>query len=103
MENHKINCSVRGGTSLSFRQLLLGLGLVGAGMLVGAGTLPPSEAWGEVRATPPPKAFESGGQISVPILRDISATLHQMDARLSRMETVAKLLQAELLAEQHTQ
>jgi len=70
---------------------------------VGAGTLPPSQAWGEVRAEPPPKSFETGGQLSVPILRDISATLHQMDARLARMEAVAAQVQAQLLMDQHTQ
>jgi len=34
----------------------------------------------------------SGGQMSVPLLQDISATLKDIDGRLSRMETVAKQL-----------
>lgn len=78
------------------RYALVGLGLIGAGVFVGAETLRPSEARGEVRAGPPPVAFESGGQLSLPILRDISATLHQMDVRLARMETIAKQVQKDL-------
>ena len=52
-----------------------------------------NQAHGEVRGTPEPPAFQTGGQLSVPILRDIAATLHQIDARLARLETVAQKLQ----------
>ena len=36
------------------------------------------------------RAFQAGG---VPILKEISATLRQMDMRLARLETVAQKLQ----------
>jgi hypothetical protein len=38
-------------------------------------------------------AFQSGGQQSVPILREISSTLRQIDSRLARLELVAQKLQ----------
>lgn len=43
----------------------------------------------EVRRSPTPQAFLSGGERSLPILREISATLKQMDARLAKIEKVA--------------
>jgi hypothetical protein len=52
----------------------------------------PTIAWGQITTTPQPQHMQSGGQMSVPILRDISATLKEIDGRLSRMETVAKKL-----------
>jgi hypothetical protein len=67
-------------------------------MLTGSVAFPPAEARGEVRAGPPPKAFESGGLIGVPILKEIAATLHTMDARLAKVEAVADLLESELRA-----
>jgi hypothetical protein len=78
----------RKGLRRAIAALMLGcVGLV-------AGTLipPPGAAWGEVKPQPPPQAFQSGDQLSVPILRDIAATLHQIDGRLSRLETVFKEL-----------
>ncbi|HEY7688279.1 MAG TPA: hypothetical protein VH835_06280 [Dongiaceae bacterium] len=59
--------------------------LVSAGMIVGA-------AVGEVQPTAPSQHFQSGGQLSVPVLKEIAATLQQMDARLARLETVAQQL-----------
>jgi hypothetical protein len=103
MENHKLIRTPSKGVYITFRHALVGVGLLGAGLLVGAGTMPPSQAWGEVRIAPPPKSFETGGQLSVPILKEIASTLHQMDGRLARMETVAKQLQTQLLLDQRTQ
>jgi hypothetical protein len=74
------------------RVVLAGLLLIG-GMIAGAVVSPSNEAHGEVRGTPPPQAFQTGGQLSVPVLKEIAATLHQMDARLARLETVAQKLQ----------
>jgi hypothetical protein len=68
--------------------------LLGAGMAASTALLSSNEALGEVRGTPPPPAFQSGGQLSVPVLKEISATLHQIDARLARLETVAQKLQS---------
>ena len=75
-----------------WRTIVVGIGLLGAGMF--AGELLPSAgtAWGQGQS-PPVEHFQSGGQLSVPILKDIANTLHQMDARLERLEAVAKQLQ----------
>jgi hypothetical protein len=52
-----------------------------------------NKALGEVRTGPPPTSFQSGSQMSVPILKEIASTLHQMDARLAKLETAAQKLQ----------
>ena len=67
--------------------------LLVAGMAAGTALQTSNTALGEVRTGPPPAAFQSGGQMSVPILKEIAATLHQMDGRLERLEMVAKKLQ----------
>jgi hypothetical protein len=69
--------------------------LVAGGVLVGANLSTTNRALGEITAMPEPPAFQSGGQQSVPILREISATLHQMDARLARLEIVAQKLKTD--------
>src|SRR5947207_15759033 len=76
----------------SWHKLLIGLALAAGCMLVGAAIPMTNQALGEVRAgAPEPAAFQAG---SVPVLREISATLHQMDGRLARLETVAQKMQA---------
>jgi hypothetical protein len=71
----------------------IGLALVGAGVLAG-GTIPSVKlAHGELRSGAPPQAFQSGAQLSVPVLREIAATLQQIDSRLARLEKVAQQLQ----------
>ena len=65
-----------------------------AGMTLWAAIPPTNQAQGEVRATPEPQSFQTGGQLSVPVLREISATLRQIDGRLARLETVAAKLQS---------
>jgi len=62
--------------------------LVSAGVVVGNIFQTPNMAQGQDR-TPPPATFKSGGQLSVPILQDIAGTLHRMEERLARLETVA--------------
>jgi hypothetical protein len=101
MENYRLIRTPGRGAWITFRQLLIGAGLVCAGLLAGSGTYPSSRAWGEVQIAPPPKSFETGGQQSVPILKEMAATLHQMDARLAHMEAVARLLQDELQLGKH--
>ena len=103
MDNYRLIQATNRSVWDMLRHALLGVGLLGAGLLIGAGTMPPSQAWGEVRVEPPPKSFETGGQMSIPVLKDIAATLHQMDARLARMETVAAQVQAQLLMDQRSQ
>ena len=72
----------------TFHQLLIAVALVATGVLAGAVVPPPRAAWGEVSVAPPPVAFQSGSQLSVPILKDIAATLEQIDGRLARLEAM---------------
>ncbi len=74
------------------RYLLCAMALVGAGMFIGSNVTLPSLAWGQIITTPQPQHMLSGGQMSLPILQDISATLKEIDGRLSRMESLAKQL-----------
>ena len=76
------------------QRILLSMALVASGLVAGAAVSTSNEAHGEIRTTPTPQAFQSGGQLSVPVLKEIAATLHQIDARLARLETVAQKLQA---------
>lgn len=76
----------------SLRNCLCAAALVGAGMFIGANVTMPTIAWGQIVQTPQQQHMLSGGQMSVPILQDISATLKEIDGRLSRMETLAKQL-----------
>lgn len=78
-------------------------GLLAAGMVAGTAIQTSNTALGEVRSGPPPTSFQSGGQMSVPILREIATTLHQMDARLERLEVVAKKLQTPRAGRQTSQ
>jgi hypothetical protein len=76
----------------SLRNTFCAIALVGAGMFIGANVTVPTIAWGQIVTTPQPQHMLSGGQMSVPILQDISATLKEIDGRLSRMESLAKQL-----------
>ncbi len=73
-----------------WQRVAMAVALTMGGVIAGANMSPINVAHGEVRGTPEPPAFQSG---SVPILREISATLRQMDGRLARLETVALKLQ----------
>jgi hypothetical protein len=80
----------------SWQKLLIGLALAAGCMLVGA-TIPiTNQAHGEVRAgAPEPPAFQQG---TVPVLRDISATLRQIDGRLGRLEMLAQKMSSRAAA-----
>jgi hypothetical protein len=78
---------------LKFRKVAMALLLLAAGALAGAAMTATREANAEIRATPQPQAFQSGGQQSVPVLKEIASTLHQMDSRLARLETLAQKMQ----------
>jgi hypothetical protein len=71
----------------------IGAALVAAGVLAGGAVPPARLAHGEVRTTAPPQPFQSGSQLSVPLLREIASTLRQIDSRLARLETAAQKLQ----------
>jgi len=68
------------------------MALLGGGVFIGSSVSMPSIAWGQIITTPQQQHMLSGGQMSVPILQDISATLKEIDGRLSRMENLAKQL-----------
>ena len=72
------------------RNFVCSMSLVGAGMFIGSNVTMPTIAWGQIITTPQPQHMLSGGQMSLPILQDISATLKEIDGRLSRMEGLAK-------------
>ncbi|HEY4232533.1 MAG TPA: hypothetical protein VGM76_03845 [Lacipirellulaceae bacterium] len=76
------------------RSVLICAGLIGAGWLIGSVASRPSTASAEVINSAPDQHFLSGDQLSLPVLQDIAATLHQMDARLSHLESVADRLPA---------
>src|SRR5437773_11880637 len=75
---------------LNFQQVLIGMVLAIGCMFVGANVFTTNQAHGEVRGTAEQPQFQAG---SVPVLRDISATLRQIDSRLARLETMAQKLQ----------
>jgi hypothetical protein len=79
---------------VTLHKFVFSISLIVLGMAVWAVIPPRNEAQGEVRATPQPQSFQTGGQLSVPVLREIAATLRQIDSRLARLETVAQKLQA---------
>jgi hypothetical protein len=78
---------------MKWEHSLMAFVLVAAGVIAGANMQATKEARAEVRGTPEPPTFQSGGQQSVPILREISGTLRQIDSRLARLEMVAQKLQ----------
>jgi hypothetical protein len=69
--------------------VLICAGLLGAGYLIGAVATRPTTASAEVINSAPDQHFMSGDQLSLPVIQDIATTLHQMDARLARLELVA--------------
>jgi hypothetical protein len=68
------------------------LGLIAAGWLVGAIATRPTIASAQVTNAAPDQHFLAGDQLSLPLLQDIAMTLHQMDARLARLEATADRL-----------
>ena len=76
----------------NWQKLLIGLALAASCMLVGAVIPMTNQAHGEISAgAPEPPAFQQG---TVPVLREISATLRQMDARVARLEVLAQKMTA---------
>jgi hypothetical protein len=79
-------------TANTWNRLVAGLVLLIAGMAAGAAMESPNQARGAFGDPPPPVPFKSGDQLSVPILKDIAATLQKIDARVARLETAAQKL-----------
>jgi hypothetical protein len=82
-------------TRFCLHRIVIGLALALSCVLVGTAIPTTNQAHGEVRGTPEPPTFQSG---SVPVLRDISSTLRQIDGRLARLETMAQKMQASAAA-----
>lgn len=59
---------------------------VAAGFLAGSADRPGPQAVAEVRRTPPREAFQSGGERSEVVLREIAATLTRIESRVERIE-----------------
>jgi hypothetical protein len=78
---------------MNWEHSLMAFVLIAAGVIAGAYMSTTKEAQAEVTGRAEPPTFQSGGQQSVPILREISGTLHQIDGRLSRLEIVAQKMQ----------
>jgi hypothetical protein len=74
----------------SLRYLFVGVMLIGIGIALGGPTTRPSAAWGDVIDSSPQQHYHNSSQLSLPVLQDISATLHQIDGRLGRLEAAAK-------------
>jgi hypothetical protein len=74
-----------------WRKIVIGLALAVGCLLVAAAIPITNQAHGEGRGVPENPAFVDP---SVPILREISTTLHQMDARLARLELAVQKIQA---------
>jgi hypothetical protein len=75
------------------QRMIAALALAAGGVLVGSNLPTTNVAHGEVRGTPEQPAFQKGDQLALPILRDISATLHQIDGRVARLESAAQKVQ----------
>jgi hypothetical protein len=80
---------------LNFQQVAIGMVLAMCCMLVGANILTTNQAHGEVRGTAEPPTFQAG---SVPVLKDVASTLHQIDSRLVHLEAIAQKMQAQAAA-----
>jgi len=78
---------------MNWEHSLMAFVLVAAGVIAGAYMSTTNPAQAEVTGRAEPPAFQSGGQQSVPILREISGTLRQIDGRLARLEMVAQKMQ----------
>jgi hypothetical protein len=76
---------------MNWQRLFMAGVLACGGAVAGAHLSSPSTARAEVQETVSQPNFQPS---TVPILKDISVTLRQMDARLARLEIVAQKMQA---------
>ena len=80
---------------LRLRSLLFGAALLAAGWLIGSVASRPMPAHAEVINSAPDQHFMAGDQLSLPLLQEMCTTLHQMDARLGRLEVTADRIATE--------
>ncbi len=69
---------------------LLLAALMAGCLWVGAELRVESSARADSRTKPPPEHFQSGSERSIPILKEISATLKRIDAKLANIERAAR-------------
>lgn len=62
------------------------LAILCVGYVAGSAGGPSAAYTADVRKVPPRQAFQSGGERSETVLREIAATLKQMDERLEHIE-----------------
>jgi hypothetical protein len=72
------------------RRLAVGALLLGTGVLAGAALNSTGAARAEVQSAAQPQHFQSASQLSAPVLKEIAATLKQIDARVAHIEAAAQ-------------
>ena len=96
MNNHR-----QPTAAAAYRRALRGLaysaGLILLGVVLGGALAPAGDARAQARKDPLSHNLRSGGQLAIPVLEEISATLQRIDARIARLETAAKQMQSQPL------
>jgi hypothetical protein len=92
MREYAANHQARTQSPALLRSLAYCVGLIAVGWLIGSIAARPTTASAQVTNAAPDQHFLAGDQLSLPLLQDISTTLHQMDARLARLEATADRL-----------
>ena len=72
------------------RGSLLLAALMAGCLWMGAELRASASARADTRTSPPKEHFQSGSERSLPILKEISATLRRIDARLANIEKAAR-------------
>ncbi len=80
---------------LPLRSLFFAAALLAAGWMIGSVASRPTTAHAQVINAAPDQHFLAGDQLSLPLLQDMCTTLHQMDARLGRLEVAADRIATE--------
>jgi len=73
----------------NLQTIFASLALVAAGVIAGA-VFAPNSALGQAKTPPQPPAFQNAAQLSLPVLKEMAATLQQMDARLAHLESIGQ-------------
>jgi hypothetical protein len=89
MKSNQHHNAAQKRTHSSLRYLGTSAALVVAGWFLGAVATRPSTASAQVHNSAPDQHFLAGDQLSLPLLEEISTTLHQMDTRLAHLESIA--------------
>ena len=78
-----------GKKGLGLRRTGLMAGMICLAVMVGMALSPLTNVQAEVRTPAVPENVPSSGAQAVPVLREIAATLRQIDGRLARLERMA--------------